>query len=149
MQIGPGPDEARPAELKAPVEIRPDFASDLAVYAAPEGGSFPSHGPKRLLSLAGRGGGGGGCPDATTAGHSCLGDKLEGALRSDMGEGLYDRLVAGYRKEYRLGTRDLKKPLVTHLLMREIERRRIRPARPGRIVGAILAGDAAGGRCPA
>ena len=102
-----------------------------------------------LLSLAGRGGGGGDCPDATTAGYSCLGGGLEGALRSDMGAGLYDRLVAGYRKEYRLGTRDLKKPLVTHLLMREMEARGICPARLGRIVGAILAGDdAAGGRGP-
>ena len=92
----------------------------------------------RLLSLVGRGGGGGDCLDATTAGYSCLGGKLEGALRSDMGAGLYDRLVAGYTKEYSLGKKD-RKPLVTHLLMEEMEKREIRPARLGRIVGAILA----------
>ena len=95
----------------------------------------------RLLSLVGRKGGD--CPDATTAGYSCLGAKLEGALRSDMGEGLYDRLVAGYREEHSLGKKD--KPLVTHLLMEEMEGRGIRPARLGRIVEAILAGDGAEG----
>ena len=92
-----------------------------------------------LLSLAGHKGGGD-CPDATTAGYSCLGGGLEGALRSDMGNDLYDRLVAGYTKEYSLRKKDDKKPLVTHLLMEEMERRGIRPARLGRIVGAILAG---------
>ena len=102
----------------------------------------------RLLSLVGRGGNGD-CPDATTAGYSCLGAKLEGALRSDMGAGLYDSLVAGYTKEYSLGKKD-RKPLVTHLLMEEMERRGIRPARLGRIVKAVLAGDgAAGGPDPA
>ena len=94
----------------------------------------------RLLSLVGRKGGD--CPDDTTAGYSCLGGKLEGALRSDMGAGLYDRLAAGYRKEHSLGKKD-KKPLVTHLLMEEMEKRGIRPARLERIVEAILADDGA------
>lgn len=100
-----------------------------------------------LLSLAGRGGSGD-CPDATTSEYSCLGGGLEGALRSDMGAGLYDRLAAGYRKEYSLGKKD-KKPLVTHLLMEEMKRRGIRPARLGRMVEAILAGDDAEGGGPA
>ena len=95
----------------------------------------------RLLSLVGRKGGD--CPDATTAEYSCLGAKLEGALRSDMGEEMYDRLVAGYRNEYSLKKKDDKKPLVTHLLMEEMERRGIRPTRLERIVEAILAGDGA------
>ena len=103
----------------------------------------------RLLSLAGRGDSCGDCPDDTTTEFSCLGDGLEGALRSDMGDGLYDRLVAECKKEHRLTESDPKKPLVTHLLMREMERRNIRPARLGRIVDAILAGGAAGGLDPA
>ena len=39
---------------------------------------------------------------------------------------------------------DEKKPLVTHLLMREMERRKIRPAGLGQIVGAVLAGGVDG-----
>ena len=101
----------------------------------------------RLLSLVGHKGGG--CPDATTAGYSCLGAKLEWTLRSDMGEELYDSLVAEYIKEYNLKKKDEKKPLVTHLLMEEMERRGIRPARLGRIVEAILAGGGAEGGGPA
>ena len=96
----------------------------------------------RLLSLLGRGGGG---EDdwlgVTTDDFACFRDKLEVELRSDMGEDIYDRLVSEYRKTYRLKGRNPKKPLVTRLLMREMEKRQIRPACLERIVNAIL-GDA-------
>ena len=103
----------------------------------------------RLLSLVERGGSNGDCPDVTTTEFSCLGNNLEEVLRSDMGEDLYDHLVAECQKEYRLKKKDPKKPLVTHLLMRGMEKREIRPARLGRIVEAILADDAVGGPGPA
>ena len=60
---------------------------------------------RRLLSLMG-------IAEAAVAGGGWLGDtntefachrtKLEGVLRSDMGEGLYDELVRKYKKTYRL-----------------------------------------------
>ena len=106
----------------------------------------------RLLSLLGIAepeAAGSGWLGDITADFACHKTKLEGVLRSDMGEGLYDELVAKYKKAYRLKDSDEKKPLVTHLLMREMERRKIRPAGLGRIVEAILAGGAARGRDPA
>ena len=101
----------------------------------------------RLLSLLGRGDGGGedGWLGVTTDDFACFRDNLEVELRSDMGEDIYDRLVSEYRKAYRLKERNPKKPLVTRLLMREIEKRQIRPACLGRIVNAILGGAPAEG----
>ncbi len=98
----------------------------------------------------------------TNAEFACHKSKIEGVLRSDMGGKLYDELVEKYKKAYRLKDPNDKKPLVAHLLMREMKRRKICPAGLGRIVRAILAGAgerpaadaspggvAAGGRDPA
>ena len=107
---------------------------------------------RRLLSLLGIAeaeAAGGGWLGGVTADFACHETKLEGVLRSDMGKGLYDELVAKYKKTYRLKDSDEKKPLVTHLLMREMERRNVRPAGLGRIVEAILAAGAAGSPEPA
>ena len=83
---------------------------------------------------------------ATTSRFSCCRTNLEGVLRSDMGEELYDSLVAEYVETYRLKQSDSKKkPLVAHLLMREMKNQGIRPEALGRIVEAVLAGDVAGG----
>ena len=96
----------------------------------------------RLLSLLGRGAGGEDSWLGVTADDfACFKDTLEVELRSDMGEDIYDRLVSEYKKAYRLKEKNPKKPLVTHLLMREMKKRQIRPACLGRIVNAIL-GDA-------
>ena len=100
----------------------------------------------RLLSLLGRGGDNddGGWLGATAADFACFRDNLEDELRSDMGGELYDRLVSEYSKAYHLKGKDPKKPLVTHLLMREMKERKIRPAALERIVGAILGGEEGG-----
>ena len=83
----------------------------------------------RLLSLLGRGADGeDGWLGVTAGDFACFRNKLELELRSDMGEDLYDRLVSGYKKAYRLKEKNPKKPLVTHLLMREMEKRQIHPA---------------------
>lgn len=100
----------------------------------------------RLLSLLGRGvDGEGDWLGATTGNFACFRDNLELELRSDMGENLYDRLMSEYKKAYRLKERSPKKPLVTHLLMLEMEKRQIRPASLERVVKAILGGAPAEG----
>ena len=101
---------------------------------------------KRLLSLLGIAEdeiAGGGWLGDTNAEFACHKSKIEGVLRSDMGGGIYDELVTKYKKAYHLKDPNDKKPLVAHLLMREMKRRKICPARLGRIVGAILAGAGA------
>ena len=104
----------------------------------------------RLLSLLGRGSDDEGeWLGAVTGDFACFKGKMERELRSDMGGELYDRLVSEYSKAYRLGKKDPKKPLVTHLLMREMEKRDKHPERLGWIVEAILDGGAAGGSSPA
>ena len=82
---------------------------------------------------------------ATTVRYACYKTHLEDVLRSDMGEELYDRLVDEYATTYRLRKKDSKKPLLVYLLIREMRDRGIRPAALGRIVKAILDGDAAEG----
>lgn len=104
----------------------------------------------RLLSLLGRGSDDEGeWLGAITGDFACFKGKMEEELRSDMGGELYDRLMAEYTKAYRLGKKDPKKSLVTHLLMQEMEQRGMRPERLGRIVEAILAGGATGDSSPA
>ena len=98
----------------------------------------------RLLSLLGM------APDeidagawlgATTPDFACCEADMECLLRSDMGEETYAPLAVRLRAEYGLRGRGDKKPLLAHLMMREMKRRSIRPVRLGRIVEAILAGD--------
>ena len=86
---------------------------------------------------------------ATTLDFACCEADMECVLRSDMGEEIYARLAARFRREYGLRGRSGKKPLLAHLMMREMEQRGMRPERLGRIVEAILAGGAAGGSGPA
>ena len=103
---------------------------------------------KRLLSLLGVAKDkidGGGWLGDTNASYTCHKTTLEGVLRSDMGEERYDKLVEKYKKTYHLKDSGNKKPLVVHLLMREMERQKIRPAGLKLIVEAILAGGPAGG----
>ena len=107
---------------------------------------------RRLLSLLGVAKGkidSGGWLGDTNASYTCHKTTLEGVLRSDMGKGLYDELVKKYKKTYHLKDSGGKKPLVVHLLMREMERQEIPPAGLGRIVEAIRAGGPAGDPTPA
>lgn len=85
----------------------------------------------------------------TTPSFACCEADMECMLRSDMGEETYAPLAVRFRSEYGLRGKGDKKPLLAHLMMREMKRRRIRPVRLGRIVEAILAGGAAGGSGPA
>ena len=98
---------------------------------------------RRILSMLGHDAAGGDWLGRVTPKFACHRRGLEGVLGSDMGEELYDSLVDSYRRRYSLKPGQ-KKPLLTHLLMREIKQRGIRPATLGRIVRAIL-GDPAGG----
>ena len=87
----------------------------------------------------------------TTPNFACCEADMECLLRSDMGEETYAPLAVRFRLEYGLRGKGDKKPLLAHLMMREMKRRNIRPVRLGRIVEAILAGGeaAAGGSGPA
>ena len=98
---------------------------------------------KRILSMLGHGATGGNRLDRITPKFACHRSGLEGVLGSDMGEKLYDDLVDSYRRRYnpRPGQ---KKPLLTHLLMREIKQKGIRAATLGCTVRAIR-GDPMGG----
>lgn len=98
---------------------------------------------RRILSMLGHDASGGDWLGRVTPKFACHRSGLEGVLSSDMGEDLYGDLVSSYRRRHGLKPAQ-KKPLLTHLLMREIKRRGIRPATLGRIVRAIL-GDPAGG----
>ena len=84
----------------------------------------------------------------TTPDFACCETDMECLLRSDMGEETYAPLTARFRAEYGLRGRGDKKPLLAHLMMREMKRKRIRPVQLERIVEAILAGDDVGGLGP-
>lgn len=86
---------------------------------------------------------------ATTHDFASCEANMECLLRSDMGEEIYAPLVVRFRREYGLRGRKDKKPLLAHLMMREMKQRGMRPERLGRIVEAILDGSAAGGSSPA
>ena len=101
---------------------------------------------RRLLSLLGLAGGeidGGAWLGSVNADFACCESDMDCALRSDMGEEVYAPFATRLKSEYRLGGRGKKKPLMAHLVMREMKKRGIRPAWPGRIVEAILAGGGA------
>ena len=104
-----------------------------------------------LLGVAGAGAAGGaGWLGRVTADFACCESNMDCMLRSDMGgEEAYAPFAARLRSAYRLKGRGDKKPLAAHLMMREMKKNGIRPAWLGRIVEAILAGDAAGGSAPA
>ena len=108
---------------------------------------------RRLLSLMGLAGGeiaGGAWLGDVNADFACCESDMDCMLRSDMGgEEAYVPFAARFRSTYRPRGRGKKKPLAAHLMMREMKERKIRPAWLGRIVNAILAGDAAGGSAAA
>ena len=94
-----------------------------------------------LLGIAGAGAEGGeGWLGRVTADFACCESNMDCMMRSDMGgEEVYAPFAGRIRSEYRLGGRGDKKPLAAHLMMRDMERRRVRPAWLGSVVGAILA----------
>lgn len=86
---------------------------------------------------------------AITPDFACCEANMECVMRADMGEETYAPFVVRFRQEYGLRGRKDKKPLLAHLMMREMRRRGMRPERLGRIVKAILDGGPAGGSSPA
>ena len=108
---------------------------------------------RRLLSLLGLDEGeiaGGGWLGDTNDKFACCESNMDCMLRSDMGEDTYAPLAARIRSTYRLRGPNDKKPLVAHLVAREMKKRNILPERLGRVVNAILAGGAsAAGARPA